>query len=251
MKKITFNQKFLSIILAVSILLMQNLIFQSCSYKEDYSVMNQNDSSPHIIKIDDLEPHEIALNDLINRFNPKTKSNTHNIGLLATKFGTPLWNKTKSVEYAEGYNCTYTPFQSLDSSNYYFIASKHNNSYNALVIEIHNKSYQDPTQGGYISVYKYDGEKILSLSYINGQLSFSDQPIVRVKSSAEEAARDCNFSCAYNCFNNIMTSDWIYGTACGASCIAWETAIGLFICIFCVGGPALKCIEDCCPGTVR
>lgn len=258
MKLIHVFYRATSLLVATCILIVSCFTFHGCSsYEEDYSVLKENNQVPQVLEYTKLpESNDLVVNLKKSVITQKEISKTlksANIDNIEAKFGMPNWADNQLVKYDNGQSGIYVPIIKDEKITAFILSKPEEDKFKSIIIEVLSENKEgDEYFSGELNFYTINGANLASYSYDNGKyipaLKSANNQIMRLKSGTTEV--DCDFNCVYSCFNNIMTSDWIYGTACATACIAWETGIGLFICIFCIGGPALTCIEQCCPGSI-
>ncbi|WP_320167789.1 hypothetical protein [Mangrovibacterium marinum] len=141
--------------------------------------------------------------------------------------------------------------RSIDEQNILHISSNHEFCCKSIIIEVLSENnVKDEFFSGTINLYTVNCKGVSAYIYIDGKFVPDYNQVARLKSGTIEEG-DCSVSCLVSCLDRIFTMSGIYTWACSAACATWETGLGLFICIFCVGGPALTCLEECCPGTVN
>jgi hypothetical protein len=253
MKINDYFKKITSLFLAGTVFFTSIILFNGCKLSADNSI---NTKIPTV-----LNNYQLPLDDelICNLQNLVTYISDNNhlksgiAGIIETNFGKIDWTDNQFVQYDNGIQGIFVPIKRTGITEAFLISNPLNN-FNSLIVKVKpNQKNTDEFFTGKIEFYELTGKVICSYSYENGKFLKSDpnKSDSEFLKSAPIGTENCDFNCVYSCFNGIMTSDWLYGVVCGTACFAWESGIGLFICIFCVGGPALTCLDQCCPNIIE
>lgn len=255
--KIHVSYKTTSLVMAICFFTFSCFTFNGCNYGEEHSDMKEDYQIPQVVENNQLPLSNELIINLMNSLTEERESKNFLKSAFAEKiipkFGEPEWEDNQLVTYDNGLKGLYIPLVKNKKITGFILSKPDGNRYKTIIIELLPEKFKkDKAFSGKINFYTTSGVSTGSYSYINGKyiskFKITNSQTTRLKSGTSEG--DCNPNCVYNCFNNIMTSDWLYSSVCFAACLGCETGIGLFMCIFCIGGPALTCLEQCCPGTV-
>jgi hypothetical protein len=168
---------------------------------------------------------------------------------ITTKFGNPNWGDNQLVTYDNGLQGIYLPLVKDNKITAFILSKPDGNEFKFLIIEVMSENkIGEQAFSGKINFYNSNAEGMASYSYKNG-IYF---PAMSLKSNEPPGTGvdGCNVSCLIGCLDGVFATSAIYSWICAGACAAWETGVGLMMCIFCVGGPALYCINSCCPGMI-
>lgn len=250
-KVILFFNKVTSVTLALCILFVSCFSFQRCSNEESIPGVIEDTQIPSVKSIVKLEVTDDIILSLKKSILGKKIDDDSKPSIkkrIESNFGELNWKDNKLVTYTNGISGIFVPIVIDGEITSFLVSISDGEDYKSIIIEATSDNYENNRLfTGTIHFYTVDCISISYFTYLDGQIINStynsDFTITGLKSGPEQ---DCNFECVYTCFNDLMTSDWIYGTACAIACVAWETGIGLFVCICCIGGPALYCLQGCC-----
>lgn len=250
-KQIHVFYKATSLILATCLLLVSCFSFPGCSYEEDYSVLKER-KVPAILENIKLQKNDDLIVNLKKSLITKNEINGNlrpaYIDKIESIFGEPNWEESQLTTYDNGQSGIYTPIMKDKQVTAFLLSKFGNKSFKSIIIEILPENNEgDKIFSGSIHFFTVNCVKILSYSYKDGKsistLTSNDQ-LVRLKSGYAEG--DCSFSCLSSCISEVLGLDPLYGFACGLACGSFGTVFGAFMCIACIGGPALYCLDQCC-----
>lgn len=252
-------KKVTSVTLIICITIIPSLTFYGCEKKvaiDDSQIAYQ---IPSVVSSIRLPFDDSIIKQLKMELSAKGTNKSQTINYIETienNFGELDWVNNQYVIYNNSYRCVFVPIVVEDEIATFLLSMPNTEStgYKSIILELaSDQKPEDKFFSGSISYYNISGNHIASYHYDNGMYIYSetDSPSKSSTIKSVDLYQDCNFNCVYTCFNELMTSDWIYGTVCAIACVAWETGIGLYVCIVCVGGPALYCLDECCPNLIE
>ena len=240
--------KTVSYLLAVIIFFTSTISFTRCKENELRNEKTQ------VINV--LDNYQLSLNDEIlcnlqNAIYSIDERNELKSGVfnkIESTFGKIDWYDNQFVLYENGKKGIFVPIKKENKIEAFILASPENN-FSSVIMKINvTPGLDDKFLSGSIHFFNLECTEICSYSYKNGKYLSSNTYSLK---SVPVGTENCNFTCISNCLGGVMNSNWLYEYTCGLACAGWETGVGLFVCIFCIGGPALYCIDQCCPNIVE
>jgi hypothetical protein len=253
-KQIHVFYKSTSLVLAICILFASCFTFQGCNgYEEDYSVLKESNQIPKILGNSKLSETDDLIVNLKNTIMTGEKNRgelkSAHIDNIESQFGALDWSENQLVTYDNGQEGIYVPIIKDEKVAAFLLSKPSKNKYKSIIIEVLPENNEgDELFSGKINFYTVNGGIVSSYLFCEGEyvppVENTSGQIIRLKSGYVEG--DCSLSCLSGCISHVLGLDPLYSFACGLSCGSFATVFGAFMCIACIGGPALYCMDQCC-----
>ncbi len=254
-KQIYVFYKATSLVLAAGIFFVSCFTFQGCSnYEEDYSVLQENNHVPEIltnVRLPETNDLIVNLKESITTKKKVTKNlKSAYIDKIESKFGIPNWEENQLVTYDNGLQGIFVPLVKDEKISAFVLSKPKNNKFKSVIIEVISENKEeDELFSGSISFYTVSCGEISSYFYKKGKyipsLNSTTCQLNSLKSASYEEG-DCSLGCLCSCISEVLGTDPLYAFLCGLACGTCGTVFSAFICITCIGGPALYCLDQCC-----